>query len=462
MEENMSTIVAISTAPGIGGIGIIRMSGENSFSILEKIFRQKKPQKIEDIKGYTIKYGKIIDPKNKQIIDEVLVSYFKKPNSYTTEDMCEINSHGGVIVMQKILEICLENGAQMAEAGEFTKRAFLNGRIDLSQAESIIDIINSKTEKEAKASIHQLNGFLSNKINDIKKDILDVMVDIEASIDYPEYDIEEVSYQKIEDTLYKVKGKLEELERTFYNGKIIKEGIKVAIIGKPNAGKSSLLNAILREERAIVTEYEGTTRDTIEEFMNIDGIPLKLIDTAGIRNAKDEVEKIGIEKAKEIAKEADLIIAIFDATKELDNEDKKIIEEFEKKKAIIVLNKIDLISQADKIEKELEYLNKPIVKISALKREGIEKLNQTISELFKINDIQVDNETIVTNTRHKEMIRKAKEYNNEALQTLKAKMPLDVITVYIKEILEALGNITGENVSENIINEIFAKFCLGK
>ena len=458
----MSTIVAISTAPGIGGIGIIRMSGENSFSILEKIFRQKKPQKIEDIKGYTIKYGKIIDPKNKQIIDEVLVSYFKKPNSYTTEDMCEINSHGGVIVMQKILEICLENGAQMAEAGEFTKRAFLNGRIDLSQAESIIDIINSKTEKEAKASIHQLNGFLSNKINDIKKDILDVMVDIEASIDYPEYDIEEVSYQKIEDTLDKVKGKLEELERTFYNGKIIKEGIKVAIIGKPNAGKSSLLNAILREERAIVTEYEGTTRDTIEEFMNIDGIPLKLIDTAGIRNAKDEVEKIGIEKAKEIAKEADLIIAIFDATKELDNEDKKIIEEFEKKKAIIVLNKIDLISQADKIEKELEYLNKPIVKISALKREGIEKLNQTISELFKINDIQVDNETIVTNTRHKEMIRKAKEYNNEALQTLKAKMPLDVITVYIKEILEALGNITGENVSENIINEIFAKFCLGK
>ena len=458
----MSTIVAISTAPGIGGIGIIRMSGENSFSILDKIFRQKKPQKIEDIKGYTIKYGKIIDPKNKQIIDEVLVSYFKKPNSYTTEDMCEINSHGGVIVMQKILEICLENGAQMAEAGEFTKRAFLNGRIDLSQAESIIDIINSKTEKEAKASIHQLNGFLSNKINDIKKDILDVMVDIEASIDYPEYDIEEVSYQKIEDTLYKVKGKLEELERTFYNGKIIKEGLKVAIIGKPNAGKSSLLNAILREERAIVTEYEGTTRDTIEEFMNIDGIPLKLIDTAGIRNAKDEVEKIGIEKAKEIAKEADLIIAIFDATKELDNEDKKIIEEFEKKKAIIVLNKIDLISQADKIEKELEYLNKPIVKISALKREGIEKLNQTISELFKINDIQVDNETIVTNTRHKEMIRKAKEYNNEALQTLKAKMPLDVITVYIKEILEALGNITGENVSENIINEIFAKFCLGK
>lgn len=458
----MSTIVAISTAPGIGGIGIIRMSGENSFSILEKIFRQKKPQKIEDIKGYTIKYGKIIDPKNKQIIDEVLVSYFKKPNSYTTEDMCEINSHGGVIVMQKILEICLENGAQMAEAGEFTKRAFLNGRIDLSQAESIIDIINSKTEKEAKASIHQLNGFLSNKINDIKKDILDVMVDIEASIDYPEYDIEEVSYQKIEDTLYKVKGKLEELERTFYNGKIIKEGIKVAIIGKPNAGKSSLLNAILREERAIVTEYEGTTRDTIEEFMNIDGIPLKLIDTAGIRNAKDEVEKIGIEKAKEIAKEADLIIAIFDATKELDNEDKKIIEEFEKKKAIIVLNKIDLMSQADKIEKELEYLNKPIVKISALKREGIEKLNQIISELFRINDIQVDNETIVTNTRHKEMIRKAKEYNNEAIQTLKSKMPLDVITVYIKEILESLGNITGENVSENIINEIFAKFCLGK
>lgn len=459
----MSTIAAISTAPGIGGIGIIRMSGEDCFQILEKIFKQKKYKKIEDIKGYSIKYGNIINPKNEEKIDEVLVSYFKRPNSYTTENMCEINSHGGTIIMQKILEVCLENGAELAEPGEFTKRAFLNGRIDLSQAESIIDIINSKTEKESKASLKQLEGFLSREVQNIRNNILEVMVDIEASIDYPEYDIEDVSNQRAIDMLYKVKRQLESLEESFYNGKIIKEGIKVAIIGKPNAGKSSLLNAILREERAIVTEYEGTTRDTIEEFMNIEGIPLKIIDTAGIRRAKDEVEKIGIAKAKEIAKEADLIISIFDVTKQLDEEDENILELLKDKKAILVINKVDLEEESkNSLEERLKKLGKPIVKISALQKVGIENINKEIVKMFKINEINFDNEIIVTNVRHKNLINKALENTEEAIKTLQENMPIDIIAVYIKEMLESLGNITGENVSENLINEIFAKFCLGK
>ena len=456
----MNTVAAISTAPGIGGIGIIRLTGEDSFKIIEKIFVPK--NKNKEIKGYTMKYGHIIDPKTKEIIDEVLVSYFIKPHSYTAENMCEINSHGGNIVMENILEICLENGAELAEPGEFTKRAFLNGRIDLSQAESIIDIINSKTEKESKASVKQLEGFLSRKINNIKTKIMDVMVDIEADIDYPEYNLEGVTENKARNMLEDVKNDLIELRNTFDNGKIIKDGIKIAIIGKPNAGKSSLLNALLREERAIVSKYKGTTRDSIEELMNIDGIPVKLIDTAGIREASDEVEKIGIKRAKEIAKEADLLIAIFDISEPFDDEDLEIIKFIEDKKAIIVLNKMDLVSDEIEVDKRLMDLNKEIVKISALNKDGIEQINKTISKIFKINEINVDNEVIVTNTRHKNLINKAIEADNNAIESIKNNMPMDIVAIDIKSILESLGEVVGDDVSENIINEIFSKFCLGK
>ena len=435
------------------------MSGKNCFEILDKIFIPKNKKDIEEIPGYTIKYGHIKN-KNNEIVDEVLVSYFKEPKSYTTENMCEINSHGGNIVMKQILELCIENGAELAEPGEFTKRAFLNGRIDLSQAEAVIDVINAKTKIETKESINQLQGYLSKRISNIRKKLIDMMVDIDANIDYPEYDLEDVSYNKATQELTDIYNDLNKLEKSFDNGKIIKNGIKVAIIGKPNAGKSSLLNAMLKEERAIVTEYEGTTRDTIEEFLEIDGIPIRIIDTAGIRNAKDEVEKIGIKKAKEVAETADLIIAIFDITKKLEEEDKKILDIIGNKKSIIVLNKIDLVDKVNIPEEILKYEN--IIEMSALNKQGIEEMYNKIAELFKFNDIEEDNSFIITNIRHKELIKKANKNIEDAINTLKNNLPIDIISINIKDALENLGNITGENVSENIINEIFKKFCLGK
>ena len=445
---------------GIGGIGIIRISGKKTFEILDKIFEPKNREDIEKIKGYTMKYGHILD--NKEIIDEVLVSYFKAPKSYTTEDMCEINSHGGNIVVRRILELCLKNGAKLAEPGEFTKRAFLNGRIDLLQAESVIDVINAKSEREMKTGIKQLEGFLSKEIKEIKQEILDVMVNIEVAIDYPEYDVDDVTNNQILTMLDSVEKKLIKLEKSFDNGKIIKEGIKTAIIGRPNAGKSSLLNAILKEDRAIVTEIEGTTRDTIEEFVNINGIPLKLIDTAGIRKAKDEVERIGIEKSREIANTADLVIAIFDASKELSEEDLEILNIAKNKKSIILLNKIDLNPVLDENNEKIKEIRSKVIKISALNNIGLDELYNEIMNLFNLNQINLDNELIITNVRHKNLICEAIKNINEVRETINNNMPLDIIAIYIKNILEDLGNITGEFVDEDIINEIFAKFCLGK
>ncbi len=460
MEE---TIAAISTAPGTAGIGIIRMSGKDVFSVLEKIFKPIKEESIEKINGYTIKYGKIFNPETNETIDEVLVSYFKEPKSYTQENMCEINSHGGTIVVRKILELCLKNGAQMAEPGEFTKRAFLNGRIDLAKAEAVINLINAKSEKETKASINQLEGNLSLEIKRIKKMILSLLADIEASIDYPEYDeAEEVSNNKALTKLDEIQKELEKLDKSFETGKIIKDGIKVAIIGKPNSGKSSLLNAILKEDRAIVTDIEGTTRDTIEEFVTIDGIPFKFVDTAGIRKADNKVEEIGIEKSKKVAKESDLIIAMFDNSKKLTKEDEEILDFIKDKTAIIILNKIDLKEKILEQEERITKSGKDVIKISLLSNCDLSGFYKELNMLFELNKINPDNEIIITEMRHKKLIEDAISHTENAKKTILDNIPIDIISINIKEIIEDLSKITGENVTEDVINEIFSKFCLGK
>lgn len=458
-----NTIAAIATATGSGGIGIIRMSGDKCFEILKKIFIPKnKNVDLDKVEGYTIKYGYIINSRTQEKIDEVLVSFFRAPKSYTTENMCEINSHGGMVVERKILEECLLNGADLAEPGEFTKRAFLNGRIDLSQAESVIDIINAKNDKEAQASLDQLQGKLSREIENIRADLLDIMSDIEASIDYPEYDIEETTGEKAMNLLNKEKEKLELLEKSFESGKILKEGVKTVIVGKPNAGKSSLLNVILNEDRAIVSDYAGTTRDTIEEFINIDGIPLKIIDTAGIRKTDDFVEKIGVEKAINLINDADLIIAIFDSSKKLEDEDYKVLDLIKNKKSIILLNKCDLSQKNFETINYMSKLNKTVIKASMKTEEGIDKLYKEIANLFNNKEIELNDGIIVTNIRHKNLIHRAIDNIIKAMDSIKQEMPIDITAICIKETLEDLGEITGNNVSEDIINNIFSKFCLGK
>ena len=455
----MSTIAAISTAPGNAGIGIIRLSGDDCFKILQKIF---KPKNKGEIKGYTIKYGNIVKSENDEIIDEVLVSYFVAPKSYTKENMCEINSHGGIVVENQILEECLKNGAVIAEPGEFTKRAFMNGRIDLSQAEAVIDIINSKTEKEMMVAQRHLEGSLSKKIKDIQGEILNLMADIEASIDYPEYDIEETTNKKINDTLNSVEEKLLKLKNSFENGKILKEGIKTAIIGKPNVGKSSLLNLILGENRAIVSDIEGTTRDTIEEYINIKGIPLKIVDTAGIRKTNDEVEKIGVERSINNISNAELIIALFDDSRTFDDQDQKILDLIEGKKTIILINKIDLGKNLIKENEKLKKFKNNIIEFSTINETGLDKLYNKIEELFKLNELDCENTEIITNNRHKQQILYALEDVAKGRESLETHMPVDITAICLKDILERLAEITGENVSEDIINEIFKKFCLGK
>ena len=455
-----NTIVAISTAMGNGGIGIVRMSGEKSFEILDKIFRPKNNDGF--IKGYQIKYGNIIDPKNEEIVDEVLVSYFVAPKSYTTENMCEINTHGGMVVEKRILELCLENGAEIASPGEFTKRAFLNGRIDLSQAEAIIDLINSKTVREAKESINQLEGHLSSKIENIRQKMLNLMIAIDVNIDYPDYDEEEVTKNRSLSELRIISEELIKLENSFNSGKILRDGVKTVILGKTNAGKSSLLNRILKEDRAIVSNIEGTTRDTIEEFVDVEGIPLKLIDTAGIRNSSNEIEQIGIQKSKKLADSSDLIIAIFDITKNLTEDDQELLEIIKDKECIILLNKIDVLSENIELEKRLKSINKNILKISAMEDIGIQQLFDKIVEIYSFNNDSLSNDVLISNERHKNLIQKARIEIDEAINAAENDMYIDIISIYITNAMNYLAEITGNNVTDDVINEIFKKFCLGK
>lgn len=450
----METITAISTPIGHGGIGIVRISGDKALEILNRIFKPKNKGKF---KSYTFKFGNIVD-NNGNNIDQVLVSYFKAPKTYTGEDVCEINCHGGLIVTKQILEIVLKNGAVLAKPGEFTERAFLNGKVDLTQAEAVMDLINSKSIKENEVSVKQLEGYLGNKIKEIKDEIVDLLVDLEANIDYPEYDIEEVRREKVINVITQNINKIEKLEKTFESGKVLKEGVNTAIIGKPNVGKSSLLNALLRENRAIVTEVAGTTRDTIEEYVTIKGIPLKLIDTAGIRETTDLIENIGIEKSKKALEEAELVILLLDAATGVTPEDKELLRLVENKKNIVLINKIDL---NNKINKK-DIPNSDFIEISIKNDIGLDKLEEKIEEIFSLKGLETDDNIMITNVRHQTLIINAKSQLKNALESAKNGIPLDMISIDISNSIQNLGEITGETVSEDVIKGIFAKFCLGK
>lgn len=449
----MKTIAAISTPPGNGGIGIIRISGEDALRIINKIFV---PKKAGELTPFVLKLGNIIDDNNEKL-DQVLVSYFKAPKSYTGEDVVEISCHGGNIILKNILDIVLKNGAFLAEAGEFTKKAFLNGKMDLTQAEAVMDLINSKSEKEERASAKQLEGRVGQEIRRIKDNIINMLADIEANIDYPEYeDIEEVQNEKISKILEEQVTSLKTLEQSFKNGKILKNGISTAIIGKPNVGKSSLLNILLDEERAIVTEIPGTTRDTIEEYITINGITLKLIDTAGIRSTEDLVENIGVEKSKKAITDAELVLFILDGSCGYSNEEKLLYEQIKDKQHIVVINKIDLNCE------KIDIKNENVIRISTKTREGLEELEKRIEKLFDLNNIDTENSLIITNIRHKDLITKAIQNIEKAKEAVENKVPVDMVSINIQEAINSLGEILGESISENVLNKIFEKFCVGK
>ena len=454
------TIAAIATAPGEGGIGIIRISGEKSLQVAQSIFKSKSGKMIKDYNARTLIYGTVVD--NEKVIDEVLVAYMKGPNSYTAEDVIEINCHGGFISVKKILELILSKGVRLAEAGEFTKRAFLNGRIDLSQAEAIIDVIKSKTDMAHEVAQSQLEGSLAKKIKDLRMNVTEVLAHLEVSIDFAEEDVEEITYQTLEEKALELRNEIKKLYDTAESGKILRDGLKTVIVGKPNVGKSSLLNSILGENRAIVTDIAGTTRDVIEEFVNIKGIHLKIVDTAGIRETEDVVEKIGVEKSRESFSTADLVIMVLDASRKLSEEDMEILESLKNKKTIVLLNKMDLEPQIE-LEKIEEFVNsEDIIKISALKHQGIEELQDKIEAMVYHGSVKNSSNLMITNSRHKDALFKAYESINDAISAIEQRMPYDFIEVDFKNIWDYLGYINGDTVREDLLDTIFANFCIGK
>lgn len=454
------TIAAISTSTGNSGIGIIRISGDESIEITDRIFKSnKKDKKLVNVKSHTINYGHIVDGEN--TLDQVLVSVMKGPHSYTGEDTVEINCHGGMLILKKVLDLVIKNGAKSAEPGEFTKRAFLNGRLDLSQAEAVMDLINSQNEFALNSSINQLKGSVSEKIKEIRSEIIYHIAFIESALDDPEHISLDGYNEEISKMVDKNIKKVKRLIDTFDNGRIMKEGIKTVILGKPNAGKSSLLNLMLGEERAIVTDIEGTTRDTLEENINLNGLSLKIIDTAGIRNTDDIVEKIGVDKAKDIAKDADLIIYVVDGSRKLDENDKDILSIIKDKHAIVLINKSDIENVID--IGDLESINKEnIIIFSAKNGNGMEQLEEKIKDMFYSGKINYNNQIYITNARHKEALDNVYDSLMKVKDSIEMMMPEDFYSIDLMDAYEQLGLIIGESVEDDLVNEIFAKFCMGK
>ena len=448
-------IAAISSATGEAGIGIVRMTGEGCVDVLDSVF--KRANDNADLINRKMTYGHIVD--DNEIVDEVLVCYMKAPHTYTREDVVEIYTHGGVVAVRKVLEVLLNNGARLAEAGEFTKRAFLNGRIDLSQAEAIIDMIKAKTDKAYSVSMKQLEGSVNRNIKQLRDQLLDMLSHVEYSINFTEDMQDELDNTPVLNEGKEVLDKLKKLSESANRGRIIRDGINTTIIGKPNVGKSSLLNALLKENRAIVTDIPGTTRDVIEEYIDLDGISLKINDTAGIRDTEDIVEKIGVEKSMSFISDSDLIIAIFDSSREFDDEDRKILDLIRDKKSIVLLNKIDLDGGFD-FDENLEGIE--VIHTSIKNNEGIEDLENKIIEMFNDGYIEANNDNIITNIRHRDIINKAIKSLESSLHDMEAGVPIDCFEVDLRNAWEILGEITGETVDDDVLNKIFSDFCIGK
>jgi len=455
------TIVAIGTKPGEAAIGIIRLSGNKSIKLTEKIFRQKNSKKISQMKTFSMAYGYIVD-KKEETVDEVIITLMKKPGSYTKEDIVEINCHGGIAAADKILELCIKNGARIAEPGEFTKRAFLNGRIDLSQAEAVIDLIRSKTEQSLKVAANNIKGIVKDRIEELRKRILDVMIELEASIDFIEEDLEITPYEVLGKNVIEIKKSIDVLIKDEKRGEIIKNGIKVAIVGKPNVGKSSLLNVLARKERAIVTHIPGTTRDAVEEILYMEGIPLIIVDTAGIRKSKNIIEKIGVKKSFEYISKSELVILVMDGNTQIDSNDCEIVEELQGKNIIICLNKIDLKQVTSKKEINKKFKISNIIEISAKKNIGIDKLEKKIKTLVLGEEEFNIESKIIVNNRQKNILLEAKRMLNHVIKAMKLKMSEEFPSSDLKIAYDLLGEITGQTTTNEILDGIFGKFCIGK
>lgn len=453
------TIAAISTAVSNSGIGIIRISGEQAVEVADRVFRKPNGRKLAEEKTFTIHYGHIYE--GEEIVDEVLVMLMRGPKSYTAEDTVEIDCHGGALVMGKILEIVLKNGARPAEPGEFTKRGFLNGRIDLSQAEAVMDVINAKSDYALKNSVNQLNGAMSKKVKKLREALIYEIAFIESALDDPEHISLEGYPETLHGRLKPVENEIEKLLATADSGRVVKEGVKTVILGKPNAGKSSLMNVLVGEERAIVTDVEGTTRDTLEENIRLHGISLNIIDTAGIRETEDIVEKIGVDRARQIADDADLIIYVVDGSRPLDENDREIMELIQDRKSVVLLNKTDLKMTVTKKELE-EMTGQAVIPVSAKEQKGIDELEEKIKEMFFSGELDFNDEVMITNARHKAALREAYDSLKLVEQSIEDQMPEDFFSIDLMNAYEKLGSIIGEALEDDLVNEIFSKFCMGK
>ncbi|MBA0948107.1 tRNA uridine-5-carboxymethylaminomethyl(34) synthesis GTPase MnmE [Enterococcus gallinarum] len=462
ITQEFDTIAAISTPPGEGAISIVRLSGEQAISIADAVFQSGK-KKLIDVSSHTIHYGHIFDPEKYQMMDEVMVSIMRKPKTFTREDIVEINCHGGIVVVNQILQLVLRQGARLAEPGEFTKRAFLNGRVDLSQAEAVMDLIRAKTDKAMNLAINQLDGNLSRLIRQLRQEILETLAQVEVNIDYPEYDdVEELTTRLLLEKANQVQKQIQALLQTAQQGKILREGLSTAIIGRPNVGKSSLLNHLLREEKAIVTDIAGTTRDVIEEYVNVRGVPLKLVDTAGIRETEDIVEKIGVERSRKALSEADLILLVLNQSESLTTEDKQLLDITSGNKRIILLSKTDLPSRINQ-EDLVPYLeNEPALPISVLTSEGLDQLEQAIADLFFGGNTGDKDASYLSNTRHIALLEKAEHSLAEVIQGIESGMPVDLVQIDMTRCWDYLGEIVGDSVQDELITQLFSQFCLGK